>query len=252
MSACVPKFRDCGEAKRKKYMIKLPTMEEMLKAGMHFGHQTARWHPKAASFIFGERNGVHIIDLDKSRKMLAEALEYITKSVKEGKVILFVGTKTQVKNRLKNICTEIGMPYVSEKWPGGAITNFVAIKKSIKRYNDLLEMKKTGKLEKYTKKEKLEFDREAAKLETKIGGMAKITKVPDIMFVWDIKKEKTAIKEALKKKIPIIGVCDTNTNPEVVDYVIPSNDDATKAIKLVLGLVRDAILEGKSDKINQK
>jgi small subunit ribosomal protein S2 len=226
-------------------MVKLPTMEEMLKAGMHFGHKTSRWHPKAASFIFGERNGVHIIDLEKSRQMLGHALEHITKSVKEGKIILFVGTKTQVKNRLKNICVEIGMPYISEKWPGGCITNFVAIKKSIKRYNDILEMKKTDKLAKYTKKEKLEFDREAAKLETRIGGLAKISKVPDIIFIWDIKKEKTAVKEALKKNIPIIAVCDTNTNPEVVDYVIPSNDDATKAIKLVLGLVKEAVEEGK-------
>lgn len=227
-------------------MVKLPSMEEMLKAGMHFGHQTARWHPKAASFIFGERNGVHIIDLEKSRKMLGVALEHITKSVKEGKVILFVGTKTQVKNRLKNVCVEIGMPYISEKWPGGCITNFVAIKKSIKRYNDILEMKKTDKLAKYTKKEKLEIDREAAKLETRIGGLAKISKVPDIIFIWDIKKEKTAVKEALKKNIPIIAVCDTNTNPEVIDYVIPSNDDATKAIKLVLGLVKEAVEEGRS------
>lgn len=228
-------------------MTKLPTMEEMLKAGMHFGHQTSRWHPKAASFIFGERNGVHIIDLEKSRKMFSEALEYITKSVKEGKIILFVGTKTQVKNRLKNICVEIDMPYISEKWPGGCITNFNAIKKSIKRYNDLVEMEKTGKLDKYTKKERLEIGREAAKLETKIGGLAKIIKVPDIVFIWDIKKEKTAVLEALKKNIPIIGVCDTNVNPAPIDYVIPSNDDATKAIKLVLGLVKEAVLEGKKE-----
>lgn len=227
-------------------MQKLPTIEEMLKAGMHFGHRTSRWHPKAASYIFGSRNGVHIIDLSKSRKMLGEALEFITKSVSEGKIILFVGTKIQVKNKMKTICEETKSNYVTEKWLGGCLTNFAAIKKSIKRYNSLLDMKKSGKLDKYTKKEKLEFDREIAKLEMRVGGIANFIRTPDVIFIWDIKKEKTAFMEAKKKKIKIIGVCDTNVNPEGVDYVIPANDDATKTIKLILNLVKEAIEEGRN------
>lgn len=219
----------------------------MLKAGMHFGHRTSRWHPKAAPFIFGARNGVHIIDLSKSRKMLGEALEFITKAVSEKKVILFVGTKVQVKNKLKAICEETKSNYITEKWLGGCLTNFNAIKKSIKRYNSLVDMKKSGKLDKYTKKEKLEFDREIAKLEMRVGGIANFIKTPDVVFIWDVKKEKTAFMEARKKKIKIIGVCDTNSNPDGVDYVIPANDDATKTIKLVLNLVKNAIEEGKKE-----
>lgn len=225
--------------------MKLPSIEEMLKAGMHFGHRTSRWHPKAAPFIFGQRNGVHIIDLVKSRKMLQEALEFIKKNVQEGKIIMFVGTKTQAKEKIKSLGKGTDMPYVSEKWLGGCITNFSVIKKSIKRYNDLSEQKKLGKLDKYTKKERLEMDREMEKLEMKVGGLTKLNKVPDIIFVWDIKNEKTAVKEAKKKNIPIIAVCDTNVNPEVIDYIIPANDDATKTIKLVLHYIKEAVEEGK-------
>ena len=226
-------------------MLKLPTIEEMLKAGMHFGHRTSRWHPKAAPFIFGQRNNVHIIDLVKSRKLLGEALEFIKKTVKEEKAILFVGTKTQVKKTMKSICEEAGMNYITEKWLGGCLTNFNTIRKSIKRYNDLLEKKQSGKLDKYTKKEQLEFDREIAKLEIKVGGLTKLNRVPDAIFIWDIKKEKTAVAEAKKKNIPIIGVCDTNVSPEGISYIIPANDDAAKTVKLVSGSVKEAIKEGK-------
>jgi small subunit ribosomal protein S2 len=139
------------------------------------------------------------------------------------------------------------MPYITERWLGGCLTNFNAIKKSIKKYNDLVERKKAGKLDKYTKKERLEFDREIAKLEMKVGGLAKLNKVPDIIFIWDIKKEKTAVAEAKKKKIPIIGICDTNVNPEGIDYVIPANDDATKTIKLILNLVKEVVEESKKE-----
>ena len=220
----------------------------MLKAGMHFGHRTSRWHPKAASFIFGQRNGVHIIDLAKSRKMLEEALEFIKQSVSDGKTVLFVGTKTQVKEILKANSEEVGLPYVTEKWLGGCLTNFAVIKKSIKRYNDLISDKESGKLDKYTKKERLEIDREIAKLEIKVGGIRNLTKIPDVIFIWDIKKEKTAIAESRKINIPLIGVCDTNVNPEVIDYVIPANDDATKTIKMILSSVKDAVLEGQKNK----
>lgn len=228
-------------------MIKLPTIEEMLKAGMHFGHHTSKWHPKAAAFIFGSRNGVHIIDLEKARAMLSEALEFIEKSVKEGKIILFVGTKMQAKKTMRKITEETGMPYITERWLGGCLTNFGSIKKSIKRYNDLTEKKKTGKLEKYTKKEQLEFDREIAKLEIKVGGIARLIKIPDAVFIWDIKKEKTAVAEAKKKGIPIIAVCDTNVDPTGIDYIIPANDDASKTVKLILNLVKEAVEEGKKE-----
>jgi small subunit ribosomal protein S2 len=232
-------------------MVKIPTIEEMLKAGMHFGHRTSKWHPKAAFFIFGSRNGVHIIDLAKSQEMLALALEFIKKTVSEGKTVLLVGTKTQVKKTLKKIAEESGMPYITERWLGGCLTNFNSIKKSIKRYNDLVEKRQAGKLEKYTKKERLEFDREIAKLEMKVGGISKLTKTPDAVFIWDIKKEETALAEAKKRKIPIIAVCDTNVDPTGVDYIIPANDDASKTVKLILNLVEEAIEEGRKEGNNK-
>lgn len=229
-------------------MSKIPTIEEMLKAGMHFGHRTSKWHPKMEPFIFTQRNGVHIIDLVKSQKMFESALEYIKKMTAEGKVILFVGTKSQVKAPLKKMAEEAGVPYVVGKWLGGCITNFPVIKRSIKRYTDLVSQKESGKLKKYTKKEQLDFDREIEKLEIRVGGLVNLTKAPDALFVWDIKQEKTAVLEAKKKNIPVIAICDTNVNPKDVNYIIPSNDDATKTIKLVLKVVKETIEEGKADK----
>ncbi len=226
-------------------MSKLPTIEEMLKAGMHFGHRTSKWHPKMKPYIFTERNGIHIIDLAKSRELLGEAAEFLKKSAAEGKSILMVGTKLQVKKNLKAAAEEAGVAYVSEKWLGGLITNFPVMRKLIRNYKDLLEKKEAGKLDKYTKKEKLEFDREISRLETKVGGLVSLTKIPDIIFIWDIKKEKTALAEAAKRNIPIVAICDTNANPAKVDYVIPSNDDATKTVKLVLNSIKEAIIEGK-------
>lgn len=227
--------------------MKIPTIEEMLKAGMHFGHRTSKWHPKMAPFIFTARNGVHIINLARTREKLADALDYIKQVAGQGKTILLVGTKTQVKKPLKNIAQESGMPYISERWPGGCLTNFFIIKHSIKKYKDLLEKKQAGKLDKYTKKERQDFDKKIAKLEIMVGGLVNLTKLPDAIFIWDIKKEKTAFAEAKKKNIPVIAVCDTNVNPTEVDYVIPANDDATKAIKLVLNAVKEAIEEGKKE-----
>jgi len=229
-------------------MAKIPTIEEMLKAGMHFGHRTSKWHPKMEPFIFTQRNGVYIIDLIKSRKMLESALEFIKKFASEGKTILFVGTKMQAKKTIKNLALETGMPYVSEKWMGGCLTNFLVIKKLIKKYNDLLADKNEGKLNKYTKKERLDFDKEMEKLEIKVGGLVNMNKLPDAIFIWDIKTENTAATEAKKKNIPTIAVCDTNVNPTGINYVIPANDDATKTIRLLLNTVKEAIKEGKSNK----
>jgi len=227
--------------------MKIPTIEEMLKAGMHFGHRTSKWHPKMEPFIFTSRKGVHIIDLTKTQKMLNEALSYLKKSASEGRVILLVGTKTQVKKTLKKTGEEINMPYVSEHWLGGLLTNFSIIRNLIRKFKDLSEKRASGKLNKYTKKERLDFDREIAKLETNVGGLVNLIKTPDVIFIWDIKKEKTALAEANKKKIPVVAICDTNVNPSGVDYIIPANDDASKAIKLILNLVKEAIVEGKTD-----
>ncbi|MFH0840388.1 MAG: 30S ribosomal protein S2 [bacterium] len=226
--------------------MKLPSIEDMLKAGMHFGHRTSRWHPKMEPFIFGARKGVHIIDLEKSREKLGTALDFVIEEISQGKKILFVGTKAHVKGLLKKTAQDAGEPYVSEHWIGGMLTNFPVIKKSIKKYKDLVEKKEAGKLAKYTKKEQLDFDREIAKLELRVGGLVDLIKTPDIVFIWDIKTEKTALSEAKKKGIPVIAVCDTNVNPTGIDYIIPSNDDASKTIKLVLDLMGEAVAEGKS------
>ena len=228
-------------------MTKIPNLEEMLKAGMHFGHRTSKWHPKMAPFIFTTRNGVHIIDLVKTQKKLEEALAYLKKQASQGKVILFVGTKSQVKETMKKVAEETGMPYAVESWLGGCLTNFGVIKKSIRKYNDLLEKKQTGKLDKYTKKERLQIDREINRLTSKVGGLANLEKTPDLMFIWDPKNDDTALTEAKMKNIPVVAVCDTNVNPTQVDYVIPSNDDATKSIKMIMNLVKEAVLEGKAE-----
>lgn len=228
-------------------MSKLPTVEEMLKSGMHFGHRTSRWHPKMKPFIFTSKNGVHIIDLMKSQKMLGTAIDFMKKLSSENKVVLFVGTKTQVREPMKAMCEAIGMPYIVGKWMGGCMTNFSVIKKMIKNYRDLLEQKQSGKLAKYTKKERLELDREMERLEFKVGGLVNLNKLPDAIFVWDIKQESTAVAEAKKKNIPLIGICDTNVNPTDINYVIPSNDDATKTIKLVLNSIKESLLENKTE-----
>jgi len=227
--------------------MKIPSVEEMLKAGMHFGHSTSRWHPKMEPFIFTSRKGVYIIDLMKSRQMLETALEFIKKMTSESKQILFVGTKNQVKKPLKALAQEAGMAYVTEKWLGGFLTNFAIIRKTIRKYQDLLDNKNAGKLDKYTKKERLEIDREIARLEIRVGGLTNLKKLPDVLFIWDIKNEKTALLEARKKNIPVIAVCDTNANPEGVKYIIPANDDATKTIKLILQCVKEALSDGKKE-----
>lgn len=226
--------------------MKLPAVEDMLKAGMHFGHRTSRWHPKMKPYIFGSRKGVHIIDLVKTQENLGAALNVMSEITAHNGKILFVGTKAQVKGLLKKVCKEINMPYVSEHWLGGTLTNFSIIKKNIKKYKDLLEKQSLGKLSKYTKKEQLQFTRQIAKLELSVGGLADLTAMPDAIFIWDIKTEKTALTEAKRKKVPIIAICDTNVNPIGVNYVVPANDDASKAIKLVFDLVKEAVNDGRA------
>jgi len=233
-------------------MVKIPNVEELLQAGMHFGHRTSKWHPKMKPFIFGERKGVHIIDLIKSREQLDKALGFISGISAKGGKVLFVGTKAQVKGLLKKVAKETDMPYVCEHWLGGTMTNFPVIKKNVKKYKDLLEKQGEGKLSKYTKKEQLQFSRQIAKLELSVGGLVDLNAMPDAVFIWDIKNEKTALAEAKKKLIPIIAVCDTNVDPSGVAYVIPANDDASKTIKLVFDLIKEAVNEGKAKAASNK
>lgn len=228
-------------------MQNLPSLEELLKAGAHFGHRTNRWHPKMKQFIFTSKNGVYIIDLKKTQEQLGIALDFMTKLISEGKSILFVGTKNQVAEPLKKMAMTIEQPYIVGKWLGGFLTNFAVVKKSVKKYLDLIEKKETGKLDKYTKKERLDFDREIKKLEMRVGGLTSLNKLPDALFVWDIREEETAVKEAQQKNIPIIAVCDTNVNPDNVTYAIPANDDSTKTIKIILDTISTAILEAKKN-----
>lgn len=229
--------------------MNIPKLEEMLKAGMHFGHRTNRWHPKMEPFIFTKKNGIYIINIEKTQEQIKKALEFMIKLRSEDKTILFVGTKKQVRVSMKEMAEEIGSPYVVGKWLGGFITNFAVVKKSIKKYQDLLSDKESGKLSKYTKKEQLDFDRDIKRLEERVGGLVGLTRLPDAMFVWDLKEEKTAVAEAISKNIPIIAVCDTNVNPELADYPIPANDDATKTIELLLNCIKTNLLNAKDTKL---
>jgi small subunit ribosomal protein S2 len=228
-------------------MQTVPAIEEMLKAGMHFGHRTSKWHPKMAPYIFGSRNGVHIIDLLKTQKLLGQALDFLKKFSSEGKIILLVGTKMQARGPIKKAAEATGMPYVATKWLGGTMTNYAIIKKMVKKYVDLINERETGGFKKYTKKEQLERDREIIRLKEKVGGLVAMPRLPDAIFILDIKVEENAVAEAKKKNVPIIAICDTNTNPTGINYVIPSNDDATKTIALVMKLVEAALVEGKNE-----
>ncbi len=228
--------------KKKKNMHKLPSLADMLQAGMHFGHRTNRWHPKMKPFIFGEKNGIYIIDLTQSLKQLEAALDFMAGLLADNKNILFVGTKDQVKNSIKELAVNLEQPYVVGKWLGGYLTNFSVVKRSVKKYQELIEKRDSGKLDKYTKKEKLQFEREIKRLSDRVGGLTNLTKLPDALFVWDIKEESTAVTEARKKRIPIIAICDTNVNPELVNYPISGNDDSTKTILLIVNSIEKSLL----------
>ena len=228
-------------------MTKIPTMEEMLKAGVHFGHQISRRNPKMQPYLFGERNGVAIIDLAQTQTMLKSALAYVHQQVAGGKIMLFVGTKKQAQALVKQAAEECGMPYITEGWIGGLLTNFNIIHRVIKKYLDLKSKIASGELRKYTKKEQLEFKREVDRLDKMVGGVQTLKKIPDLVFIVDIHHEKTALREALKKKVPIVALCDANTNPEEVDYPIPANDDAIKSLAMMISLVTEAVKEGKNE-----
>ncbi len=212
----------------------LPSAEEMLKQGVHFGHQTSRWNAKMKPYIFTVRNNVHILDLEKARGEFKKALEYFQKVKEKKGIILFVGTKVAASEIIRESAEKCGMPYVNKRWIGGTLTNFKVISKRLEHFRDLEEKKEKGELKKYTKKEQHEFNLELQKLERQFGGLKKITKLPDALLVIDTHKEKLSIKEARKRGIPVVGLCDSNANPTLVDYPIPGNDDAISSLKLIL------------------
>lgn len=227
--------------------MKIPTLEELLKAGVHFGHKVSKWHPKMAPYIYGNKNGVHIIDLEKTTKQLEEVLAHVKKLAASGKVILFVATKEQAQEITKKNAEKCGMPYITSHWVGGMFTNFGVIAERLKRLKKLEDDRSRGKLQKYTKKEQLEFDEEIEQLNELFGGVRALKKLPDAVFVIDIKREKTAVREATRKQVPIVAIVDTNVNPEQVDYPIPANDDGLKSLEMIVGLVSDAVREGKGE-----
>lgn len=225
----------------------IPSILEMLQAGVHFGHQTSRWHPKMKDFIYTDRNGVHVIDLEKTQAQLEIVLPQIKKMAAEGKTILFVSTKPQAREIVKAAAMDCDMPFLTDRWLGGMLTNFGEIKKLVKKYNTLKEEQATGELEKYTKKEQLDIAKELEKMDSYLGGITKLEKMPDALFLPSMQREKTAVMEANRMHVPIVSVCDTNANPNKADWVIPANDDAVNAIKMIVNLVSAAIKEGKAE-----
>ena len=221
------------------------SMKDLLEAGVHFGHQTRRWNPKMKEYIFGERNGIYIVDLQKTHKLLQDALQYVQDLAAQGRTILFVGTKRQAQEAVVEEAQRCSMPYVTERWLGGLLTNFVTIRKSLDRLKDLETMGTDGRHERLTKKEVAHLEKEREKLEKNLRGIKGMKSVPDAVFVIDTRKEAIAVAEARKLRIPVIGIVDTNCDPDEVDYVIPGNDDALRAIKLFAGRVADAILAGR-------
>ena len=227
------------------------TMRQMLEAGVHFGHQTRYWNPKMADFIFGARNKIHIVNLEKTMEMYQEALKYIRQLASNRGTILFVGTKRQARDIIAEEAQRAGMPFVDHRWLGGMLTNFKTVKASIKRLKDLEAMAQDGTLEKMSKREALTLQREMEKLNRSLGGIKEMNALPDALFVIDVGYQKIAVTEANKLSIPIVGVVDTNHSPDGIAYVIPGNDDSSRAIRLYARGVADAILEGRSQVIQE-
>ena len=220
-------------------------IKQLLEAGVHFGHQTKRWNPKMKKFIFGERSGIYIIDLERTEECLTKAKDFILQITAKGDAVLFAGTKKQAQEVVRQEAIRCGMFYVTERWPGGLLTNFSTIKKSINRLKDIERMKEDGTFGKFTKKEIAHLEKELGKLKKNFAGIINMERMPKAMFVVDTKKEETAVREAKRLKIPVIGLIDTNSNPETIEYPIPGNDDATKSIRLIASLIADAVVEGR-------
>ncbi len=237
-------------------MAKKVEVKELLNAGVHFGHLTRKWNPNMAPFIYMERNGIHVINLYKTAAKLEEASEALKKIAASGRKILFVATKKQAKDIVSDKVSKINMPYITERWPGGMLTNFVTIRKAVKKMAAIDRMKKDGTFNTLSKKERLQVDRLRAKLEKNLGSISDMTRLPGAIFVVDIMREHIAVKEAQKLKIPIFAMVDTNSDPRPIDFIIPSNDDASKSIDIIMSKVTDAIAEGlaerKSERQNEK
>ena len=227
-------------------------VKDLLNAGVHFGHLTRKWNPNMAPFIYMERNGIHIINLYKTAAKVDEAAEAMKKIAASGRKILFVATKKQAKDIVAEKAAEAKMPYITERWPGGMLTNFVTIRKAVKKMAAIDRMKKDGTFETLSKKEKLQVDRQRAKLEKNLGSITDMTRLPGAIFVVDIKREHIAVKEAQKLNIPIFAMVDTNSDPREVDFVIPSNDDASKSIEKILSIVTNAVSEGLTARQSEK
>ena len=221
------------------------SMKQLLEAGVHFGHQTRRWNPKMAQYIFTERNGIYIIDLQKTVKKVDEAYNFVRDIAMEGKTVLFVGTKKQAQEPIESEAKRCNMYYVNNRWLGGMLTNFRTIRTRIDRLNQIDKMEENGQFEVLPKKEVIQLQREREKLESNLGGIREMKKLPGALFVVDPRKEHIAVTEARILGIPIVGIVDTNCDPDEIDYVIPGNDDAIRAVKLIAGKMADAILEGK-------
>ncbi len=222
------------------------TIKQLLEAGAHFGHQTGRWHPRMKSYIFTKRNGIHIIDLEKTAAMLDKACEYVKELVANAGTILFVGTKKQAQESVVEEAQRCGMPYIDQRWLGGMLTNFATIQARIDHLVRLEDQQSRGEFGRLTKKEIMKISEEVEKLNTQMGGIKEMTSLPDTLFIVDPTKEGIALAEAKRMGIPVVAIVDTNCNPDVIDYPIPANDDAIRAIKLICGKIADAVLEGKA------
>ena len=220
-------------------------MKQLLEAGVHFGHQTRRWNPKMAEYIFQARNGIHIIDLQKTSKKIDEAYEFLRSQSEEGKTVLFVGTKKQAQECIKEAAEKCGMYYVDQRWLGGMLTNFSTIKNRIQRLKDIEKMQEDGTFDVLPKKEVINLKKEMEKLQANLGGIKDMEELPGVLFIVDPKKEYNAINEAKRLNIPVVGIVDTNCNPEVLDYPIPGNDDAIRSVKRITDAMANAIIEGK-------
>ncbi len=227
-------------------------MKQLLESGVHFGHQTKRWNPKMEPYIFTERNGIYIIDLQQTVKLIDDAYNFVKEEAAKGKKVLFVGTKRQAQETVKKEAERCGMPYVNQRWLGGMLTNYQTIKKRIDRLDELEKMEEEGIFEVLPKKEVIELNKEHDKLERFLGGIRNMNGLPDVLFITDAKKEDIAVAEAIKLDIPIVSILDTNCDPDLIDYVIPGNDDAIRAVKLITSVISDAVLAGKQGRQEAK
>lgn len=237
---------------KKETMANIPSVEELVKAGVHFGHRSEHWHPKMKPFIFGIRKGVHVVDVEKTQEQLERAMRFVSDITAKGGTVLFVGTKRQAQGAVAAAALACGMPFVTSRWLGGTLTNWPQIQRLLRHYLGLKDKREKGELKKYTKLEQLNFDREIAELDVKIGGISTLTRMPEALFVVDARNEKTVIREAQSVGVPVVALVDTNVNPAGVAHIIPGNDDAVSSVTLIANLIAEAVKEGKSKVVREE